>query len=152
MAGATKTCQNGRERENRQAFLQRAVSDGLSERLMHAAKPSGCCTTITSIAPLKVAGFIEFHVLETAPDIERTYCILSCDGVRDGEQSASNHGEIEAGQHDRNGNKTGPIARTRKHNKRALVSSEGDDAHMVIAGRYLVTCSRLRCCPLSRAR
>lgn len=37
--------------------------------------PSSCSTTTTSIAPLKVAGFIEFHVLETEPPKLRTYCI-----------------------------------------------------------------------------
>lgn len=31
--------------------------------------------TITSMAPLKVAGLIEFQVLETEPLILRTYCI-----------------------------------------------------------------------------
>lgn len=38
--------------------------------------PSSCSTTITSIAPLKVAGLMEFHVLDTDPPILRTYCIL----------------------------------------------------------------------------
>lgn len=35
--------------------------------------------TITSIAPLKVAGLIEFQVLDTEPLILRTYCILETD-------------------------------------------------------------------------
>lgn len=34
---------------------------------------------MTSIAPLRVAGFIEFHVLETEPDIDRTYCMVLLD-------------------------------------------------------------------------
>lgn len=33
--------------------------------------------TITSIAPLSVAGLIEFHVFETGPLKLRTYCILA---------------------------------------------------------------------------
>lgn len=37
--------------------------------------PSLPSTTTTSIAPLRVAGFIEFHVFDTEPEIERTYCI-----------------------------------------------------------------------------
>lgn len=40
-----------------------------------ASEPSSCSTTITSIAPERVAGFIEFQVLETEPEMERTYCI-----------------------------------------------------------------------------
>ena len=38
--------------------------------------PSSCSSTITSIAPLSVAGLIEFHVLDTDPLMLRTYCIL----------------------------------------------------------------------------
>lgn len=30
---------------------------------------------MTSIAPLRVAGLIEFHVFETDPPMLRTYCI-----------------------------------------------------------------------------
>ena len=30
---------------------------------------------MTSMAPLKVAGLMEFHVLDTEPEIDRTYCI-----------------------------------------------------------------------------
>lgn len=37
--------------------------------------PSSCSTTITSMAPLSVAGLIEFHVLDTGPLKLRTYCI-----------------------------------------------------------------------------
>ena len=37
--------------------------------------PSSCSITITSIAPLSVAGLIEFHVLDTDPPILLTYCI-----------------------------------------------------------------------------
>lgn len=33
---------------------------------------------MTSIAPLSVAGLIEFHVLDTDPPILRTYCISLC--------------------------------------------------------------------------
>lgn len=38
--------------------------------------PSSLSTTTTSMAPLSVAGFIEFHVLDTDPDIDLTYCII----------------------------------------------------------------------------
>ena len=34
---------------------------------------------MTSIAPLKVAGLIEFQVLDTEPDIDRTYCMSGVD-------------------------------------------------------------------------
>ena len=44
-----------------------------------AREPSSCSTTMTSIAPLRVAGLIEFHVLETEPDKERTYCMAPTD-------------------------------------------------------------------------
>lgn len=37
--------------------------------------PSSCSTTITSIAPLSVAGLMEFHVLDTEPPMLRTYCM-----------------------------------------------------------------------------
>lgn len=40
-----------------------------------AREPSSCSTTMTSIAPLRVAGLIEFQVFETEPEMERTYCI-----------------------------------------------------------------------------
>jgi hypothetical protein len=30
---------------------------------------------MTSMAPLRVAGLIEFHVLDTDPEMDRTYCI-----------------------------------------------------------------------------
>jgi hypothetical protein len=30
---------------------------------------------MTSIAPLRVAGLMEFHVLDTEPEMDRTYCI-----------------------------------------------------------------------------
>ena len=33
---------------------------------------------MTSIAPLSVAGLIEFHVLDTDPPILRTYCMSLC--------------------------------------------------------------------------
>lgn len=36
------------------------------------------------MAPLRVAGLIEFHVLETEPDTERRYCI-AVDQVKVGE-------------------------------------------------------------------
>lgn len=32
---------------------------------------------MTSIAPLKVAGLMEFHVFETDPLMLRTYCIFA---------------------------------------------------------------------------
>lgn len=74
--------------------------------------PSSCSTTITSMAPLNVAGlfrsagnavdshkvhyFIEFHVLETEPLRLRTYCIVAGGkgadqpgGGRRGEDSAA---------------------------------------------------------------
>jgi hypothetical protein len=41
----------------------------------HAKDPSSCSTTITSMAPLRVAGFIEFHVFETDPLMLLTYCM-----------------------------------------------------------------------------
>lgn len=37
--------------------------------------PSSCSITMTSIAPLSVAGLMEFHVFDTDPLILRTYCI-----------------------------------------------------------------------------
>jgi len=37
--------------------------------------PFSCSTTMTSIAPLKVAGFMELYVLATEPAIPRTYCM-----------------------------------------------------------------------------
>lgn len=37
--------------------------------------PSSCSITMTSIAPLNVAGLMEFHVFDTEPLILRTYCI-----------------------------------------------------------------------------
>ena len=40
-------------------------------------EPSFCSTTITSMAPLSVAGLIEFHVLDTDPPRLRTYCMSS---------------------------------------------------------------------------
>lgn len=42
----------------------------------HAKVPSSCSTTITSMAPLRVAGLMEFHVFETDPLILLTYCIF----------------------------------------------------------------------------
>lgn len=39
--------------------------------------PSSCSTTTTSIAPERVDGLMEFHVFDTEPDSERTYCISS---------------------------------------------------------------------------
>lgn len=38
--------------------------------------PSSSSTTITSIAPLNVAGLMEFQVFETDPLMLLTYCIL----------------------------------------------------------------------------
>jgi hypothetical protein len=45
-----------------------------------ASEPSSCSTTMTSIAPLRVAGLIEFHVLDTEPDKDRTYCMAPTGG------------------------------------------------------------------------
>ena len=39
-------------------------------------KPSSCSTTMTSIAPLRVAGFMEFHVFVTELLTLRTYCMV----------------------------------------------------------------------------
>jgi hypothetical protein len=41
----------------------------------YSDEPSSCSTTMTSMAPLRVAGLIEFHVLDTEPEMDRTYCI-----------------------------------------------------------------------------
>lgn len=48
-------------------------------RFGKAHVPSSSSTTMTSIAPLKVAGLIEFQVFETDPLILLTYCILAKD-------------------------------------------------------------------------
>ena len=61
-------------KENKRVYLARVST---WNRYEEQALPSGCSTTITSIAPLSVAGLMEFQVLETAPDMERTYCILA---------------------------------------------------------------------------
>jgi hypothetical protein len=49
--------------------------------------PSSRSTTTTSIAPLSVAGLMEFQVLDTDPlmdpEMERTYCILDSKLVHD---------------------------------------------------------------------
>jgi hypothetical protein len=39
------------------------------------SEPSARSTTTTSMAPLRVAGLMEFQVLDTEPEMERTYCI-----------------------------------------------------------------------------
>lgn len=44
--------------------------------------------TMTSIAPLSVAGLMLFHVLETEPLMLRTYCIAP-DGVKHPERRLS---------------------------------------------------------------
>lgn len=64
------------------------VSRGRKAWLYDQSVPSSCSTTMTSIAPLSVAGLMEFHVLDTEPPILLTYCISlddskSCKGLRD---------------------------------------------------------------------
>jgi len=48
----------------------------------HANVPSSCSTTITSMAPLRVAGLMEFHVFETEPLILLTYCIVDIERLK----------------------------------------------------------------------
>ena len=50
-------------------------------------RPSSCSTTMTSMAPLKVAGLMEFHVLVTELLTLLTYCI-----TRDGSWTNSRRG------------------------------------------------------------
>lgn len=47
----------------------------------HARVPSSCSTTITSMAPLRVAGLIEFHAVETESLRFLTYCMV-CERAR----------------------------------------------------------------------
>lgn len=75
-----RTCQSGHERANRRGFLDRITrlsEDNNLSKLFKNNSPSSCSITITSMAPLNVAGLIEFHVLETEPLILRTYCMVS---------------------------------------------------------------------------
>lgn len=67
----------GRSKEN----LPKRTWKGEQER-----EPSSCSTTMTSMAPLRVAGLMEFHAVETESLRFRTYCIvLDCRRcVRDG--------------------------------------------------------------------
>lgn len=75
------------ERELAKTDMKRRASEGPLEESCQPSpsflkgaldhhSPSSCSMTITSIAPLNVAGLIEFHVLETEPPILRTYCIV----------------------------------------------------------------------------
>lgn len=74
MAVIKKTYQIVREKGSKQVSLIHAQS--LPETMRFSMTlPSTCSTTITSIAPLNVAGLMEFHVFETDPPILRTYCM-----------------------------------------------------------------------------
>jgi hypothetical protein len=77
MAEAERTCRTEHEKESTPAFLQPDILSICEASEHHEIddSPSSCSMTITSIAPLKVAGFMEFQVLETEPLMLLTYCI-----------------------------------------------------------------------------
>jgi hypothetical protein len=78
MAEAERICRTEHGKESTPAFLQSGAlisTCGVLEHLGIDDLPSSCSITITSIAPLKVAGFMEFQVLETEPLMLLTYCI-----------------------------------------------------------------------------
>ena len=74
VAGA-KTFQIEREMASMQASLATRQPPLKSCLLAGKGKPSSCSTTMTSIAPLSVAGLIEFQVFDTEPPRLLTYCI-----------------------------------------------------------------------------
>jgi hypothetical protein len=73
------------ERRARKAAYSQ-VRDSLHDLINRLAgnRPSSCSITITSMAPLRVAGLIEFQVLETGPLRLRTYCIPTLERGQNG--------------------------------------------------------------------
>lgn len=73
----------GRRRENfpKRTWNGEQARDPIESALIYIISrniPSSCSTTTTSIAPLSVAGLIEFQVFETDPLKLRTYCMAQC--------------------------------------------------------------------------
>jgi hypothetical protein len=65
-------CQSVRGKASTQGSLNSVSEPGVCQLF---DLPSSCSTTMTSIAPLNVAGLIEFQLLETPLVMDRTYCI-----------------------------------------------------------------------------